>query len=113
VDAAAAAAYVLVFSTVLWLLASATSAHGVTTSPTRWLAPCSGGSDASADVTGTCSDVSGSGGDVTGTPPSTTAANVDDLASTFRRISVKMKRLKGRVHELKNIYVSTAASLRR
>jgi len=104
--AGAAAVAVLVFSTVLWLLASATMAHGASvTSPARWLAPCSGGNDVSDDVTGT-------------TPPSTTAAaSVDELASSLRKISVmsvrdvgrkisvKMKRLKSRVHQLKNIYV--------
>jgi len=92
----AAAAAWLLFSTVLCLLTTAASARAVMTSPTRWRAPCSGASD----VTGTSRDVSG---DVTETPATT---STDDLASTFRKISIKMKRLKSRVRELKNIYVS-------
>jgi len=91
----------LVFSTVLCLLTNVTSAPAVMTSPTRWMTPCSG----SNDVTGTSRGVTV---DVTGTP---TSSN-DDMASTFRQLSVKMKRLKSRVRELKNIYVSRAFILR-
>jgi len=100
----AAAAALLVFSAVLCLLTTVTSAPAVVTSPTRWLTPCSGASD----VAGTPRDVIETSRDVTGTPPTATTPSTDDLASTFRRISVKMKRLKGRVRELKNIYVSCA-----
>lgn len=101
----AAAAALLLFSTVLCLLTTATSARAVMTSPTRWLAPCSGASD----VTGRSRDDTA---DVMGISPTTSVVSNDDLTSMFRKISVKMKRLKSRVRELKNIYVSLAIQYR-
>jgi len=92
----AAAVALLGFSAVLCSPTTVTSSTAAMTSPTRWLAPCSGASD----VTATSRDITA---EVTGTPPTT---NTDDLAATFRKISVKMRRLKNHVRDLKNIYVS-------